>query len=199
LNFEETRIKLETNKGLENQITTITFFKCKGFVNCYYAFSQVALAPSKLRSTEGLTFVKSMGSGGGKGFDLAPSFSNYCWLLVWENESYARNFFRSNPYFLEYSSRCSSTHTLFLENIVSKGFWSSVNPFISVNQLDNDSQVVVLTRARIKTSRLLHFWLKAGKTAQQLNKSADLIFAIGVGELPLIQQATISIWKNLDT
>lgn len=181
---------------MKTQITTLSFFTTSGVKNNFWAFTQVIRAPRILANVEGLLFIKSMGSGAGKGFDIMPSFSNYCWLMVWENESIAREFLKTNIFFLEYSARCSNVSHLILENVESHGRWSNKQPFQKASNFKNDSTVVVLTRAKIKLSKLLQFWLKVGKTANKLYQFPELKFSIGVGEYPLIQQATISIWEN---
>jgi hypothetical protein len=40
------------------------------------------------------------------------------------------------------------------------------------------------------------FWSKVGSVSQSLEGYDGLVLSIGVGEWPLIQQATISIWKT---
>lgn len=64
--------------------------------------------------------------------------------------------------------------------------------------MNDTSKIVVLTRARIKWRRLWQFWTKVGRTANELYKFDELEYAIGIGELPFIQQATISVWKNYE-
>lgn len=184
---------------MSHSITTLIIFKTKGLGNQFWAFQQVPLAIFRLKKVPGLNFVKSMGSGGGKGFDFTPSFSTYCWLLVWENKELAETFFQNNSYYKSYVARSIETKLFYLENVMSHGLWSKVNPFIKTTDFNPDSSVVVLTRARIKLSRIVQFWTKVGRTANELYKFEDLQFAIGVGELPFIQQATISIWKNIES
>jgi hypothetical protein len=181
---------------MSEQITTVCLFELDGFSQQYWAFKQVPLALGRLQSVPGLTFFKSMGSGGGKGFDLMPSFRVYAWLMVWENQTRAQDFFTSNAYFQAYRQRCQSAEVLYLKNIMAHGKWSGSNPFLQATGADDSGQVVVLTRGRIKASRLVQFWRKVGRTANELFKTPDLEFAIGVGELPFIQQATLSVWKN---
>ncbi len=183
---------------MEAQVTTLSFFTTAGLKDNFWAFSQVVIAPENLRKIPGLLFFKSMGSGSGKGFNITPSFTNYCWLIVWENENYAREFLKENSYLLEYSSRCKSVSHLFLVNVQSHGKWSKTNPFEKGADFEKNSTVVILTRARIKLSKLLRFWLKVGKTAKKLYQFPELRFSIGIGELPLIEQATISIWDTPD-
>jgi len=180
------------------QITTVTIFKLKSIASNFWAFKQVPLAIFRLKHVPGLTFFKSMGSGGGKGFDFMPSFSTYAWLLVWESQKHADDFYAKNPYFIKYQKKCVSLQTLFLKNLVSHGKWSGISPFQQGAIMDDTSKIVVLTRARIKWRRLWQFWNKVGRTANELYKFDELEFAIGIGELPFIQQATISVWKNYE-
>jgi heme-degrading monooxygenase HmoA len=61
------------------------------------------------------------------------------------------------------------------------------------------SLIAVLTRATIRPRALLDFWRHVPQTRDRLRQHADeLLFGIGVGELPLIQQCTISVWRNAD-
>jgi hypothetical protein len=69
---------------------------------------------------------------------------------------------------------------------------------VATGSPSEDAKVVVLTRARIRFNKLWDFWQKVGNTAKDLYQFDELEFAIGVGELPLIQQATVSIWTNMD-
>jgi hypothetical protein len=180
------------------QVTTVILFDLKGSFNQFWGFAQVPLAGFLTRKIPGLTFFKSMGSGSAGGFGAWPSFSKYAWLMVWEDQSQADAFFAKNTYFKNYQKRCSSTQILYLRNIMSHGKWSGVNPFVATGSPSEDAKVVVLTRARIRFNKLWDFWQKVGNTAKDLYKFDELEFAIGVGELPLIQQATVSIWTNMD-
>ncbi len=109
---------------MEKQITSVTIFKSKSLASNFWAFQQVPLAVYRLQKVPGLTFFKSMGSGGGKGFDFMPSFSTYAWLLVWESQQHADDFYFNNPYFLKYQKKCASVQTLYLKNLVSHGISS---------------------------------------------------------------------------
>jgi hypothetical protein len=55
---------------------------------------------------------------------------------------------------------------------------------------------MVLTRASIRITKLISFWRKVGNVSKSLEDYDGLVLSIGVGEWPLIQQATLSIWKT---
>jgi hypothetical protein len=86
--------------------------------------------------------------------------------------------------------------TVFAEAAESHGQWSGHQPFQSNAKLVANQPVLVLTRATIRFRKLLSFWRRVGHVSQSLDEYPGLAFSIGVGEWPLIQQATISIWKT---
>jgi len=181
------------------QVTTVVLFRLRGNFNRFWGFGQVPLASMYLKNIPGLQFFKSMGSGSGAGFGAWPDFGQYAWLMVWESSAHAESFFRDHPYFRDYAQRCSSTRILYLKNIASHGLWSGINPFVvSEHPLEN-TKVAVLTRARISLNKVWHFWRQVGKTAKGLYDFDELEYAVGIGESPLIYQATISVWASIDS
>ena len=67
------------------------------------------------------------------------------------------------------------------------------------NNLNKDTlkkKVVVITRAKIRFSKLIQFWLSVPKASKAILKSKGVLFYKGIGELPFIHQATLSIWEN---
>ena len=103
-------------------LTTITFFKFRK--NKSWAFAQMGLLPRKLQKTEGLSFFKLMGTGGGNGFSLRPDFGTYAFLGVWESENAAAQFFEKNEIFKRYYNKASEVRTIKMLSLKSHGFWS---------------------------------------------------------------------------
>ena len=62
--------------------------------------------------------------------------------------------------------------------------------------MDRSKKVVVLTRATLKISKLLRFWSFVNMASDAIKKAKGVEYFKGVGELPFIQQATVSIWKD---
>jgi len=73
-------------------------------------------------------------------------------------------------------------------------------PTLLTDRLTNsptEQLVAVLTRATIRPRALPDFWRHVPQARQRLRDHADsLLFGIGVGEVPLVQQCTISVWQN---
>jgi hypothetical protein len=179
-----------------NQVTTSTFLKVKGFKNKFWAFTQMRFGVNSLKGVNGLVFYKLLGSGSNNGFSSIPNFGTYVLLCVWNSETEAQNFFKDNIFFKTYQSKSLELFTVFLKPAEAHGKWDGKQPFVPSAKLSMDQPVVVLTRASIRLTKLISFWKRVGHVSSTLEKYDGLALSIGVGEWPLIQQATISIWKT---
>jgi hypothetical protein len=179
-----------------SQITTATFFNVDGFANKWWAFKQMQLGLQALKGVQGLSFYKILGSGDGNGFGILPNFGTYVLFCVWEKESDAHLFFAHNDFYQSYRSRSSEQLTVYLRSAKAHGLWDGVQPFAFTTDLALDKPVLVLTRARIHLAKLWSFWRRVGNVSQSLDDYKGVILSIGVGEWPLIQQATLSIWHT---
>lgn len=179
-----------------SQITTCTFFKVEGFSNKFWAFTQMRLGLKSLKGIKGLVFSKLLGSGSKNGFSTIPNFGTYVLLCVWESENEARVFLEENKFLKQYQSKSKEVFSVFLVAAEAHGKWDSKQPFVSAAKLALEKPVVVLTRATIRLSKLYSFWKRVGNVSSTLDNYNGLALSIGVGEWPLIQQATLSIWKT---
>jgi hypothetical protein len=179
-----------------SQITTCSFFKVAGFANKWWALKQMQMGIYSLRGIKGLTFFKILGSGDKNGFSSVPNFGTYVLLCVWNSEASAEEFFQENSFYKSYVNRCQENFTVYCYNAESHGYWNQNKPFVKTKTLNSNEPVLVLTRATIRLNKLLSFWRNVGKVSQSLDDYAGVALSIGVGEWPLIQQATISIWKT---
>lgn len=182
-------------------VTTLTLFTFKK--NKFWAFKQMGIAASKLKSVEGLQFYKFLGTGGGNGFSLTPDFSTYAFLGVWDNISQYNSCLNEHPVFLEYIQKASSQRELVLSPVNSHGKWSGTNPFKTqeaskANFKDSNLKAVVITRATLRWNRLLSFWKAVPEASRAIMNAQGVSYFKGIGELPFIQQATVSIWESFD-
>lgn len=179
-----------------NNITTTTFFKLEGFSDKWWAFKQMRIGIQKLEQVEGLIFSRILGSGAKDGFSAIPNFGTYVLLCVWESEEHAVSFFNAHSFFKNYKDRSIETFTAYTKSVQSHGKWDGQNPFTEGAKVEAESPVMVITRAKIRLSKLLSFWRNVGKVSHSLKDYKGVLVSIGVGEWPLIQQATISIWQK---
>jgi len=176
------------------QITTISIFRFQK--NKYWAFKQMQLALRPLSQVAGLSFYKVLGCGAGNGFSIFPDLGTYVMLQVWESSEQASTYFNSHPLHKDYLHRCEEYQVLFLQPTDGHGNWDGHNPFQYQKPEQQGSSLVVLTRATIRAKKLLNFWKYVPSVSKSMEGAPGLQFALGIGELPLIQQATISIWES---
>ena len=157
--------------------------------------SQMQLAISPLQNVPGLQFFKMLGTG--QHFHYFPNFSVYGLIGVWKDLGQAQHFFQEHPVFRPFAERSQEHFTLYLKNYQAHGRWSGQQPFsATVAPPDDDLPVMVLTRATLNLTRLRSFWTQALRINRQFAEHTDCWFSLGIGEWPVVQQATISLWKN---
>jgi heme-degrading monooxygenase HmoA len=180
------------------QITTLSFCKYTSLRNKFWGLKMMQFAHKGLANTNGLTFYRLLGSGRGKGFNPFPDWSVYCLLQVWESEEAAHAFFNSSELMKQYTHRTDELFTLYMKNISAGGTWVGKTPFKKGADLDPNLPIAVITRATIKWNWLIRFWKYVPTSQEALDGNEGLIYTKGVGEIPIVQMATFSLWKNFE-
>ena len=181
------------------QITTISFFKYSSLRNKAWGFKMMQFAKNDLNKVEGLSFYRLMGSGKGRGFNPLPDWSIYCLLQVWESEEAAQAFFDHSDLMKKYTIHTAELFTLYMKSISASGTWVGENPFEKAADLDPTLPIAIITRATIKWNWLLRFWKYVPISEEGLNGNEGLIYTKGVGEVPVVQMATFSLWKDFES
>ncbi len=184
---------------MSQQITTISFFKFSSLSNKVWAFKLMRTVNQELAEVEGLTFYRAMGSGKGRGFNPLPDWSVYCLLQVWNSEEDAHTFFNASDLIKQCSEHTEEQFTLYMKSISASGTWVGKNPFEKAAELDPSLPIAVITRATIKWNWLLRFWNFVPTSHEALDGNEGLIYTKGVGEVPIVQMATFSLWKDFES
>jgi len=154
-------------------------------------------AHAQLANVKGLQFYKLMGSGKQDGFNPLPDWSTYCLLMTWEDESQAEDFIQHSKLFASYRKRAEKIWTIYMKNILARGRWSGRNPFEPHGDLDTGIlKLAVITRATIRLSKLRSFWKYVPTSSLPLAGNKGLIYTKGIGEVPVLQMATFSLWED---
>ncbi len=179
-----------------DQVTTLTFFRYGSLVTKVWAFGMMQFAHKPLSKEKGLLHYKLMGSGK-DGFNPFADWSVYALLLVWESEEAANRFFDTSELYRRYVAKTAQQWTLFLRSIKARGTWAGVNPFVQSRIVDiNNPYIAVITRATIKPKMLRTFWRAVPDSQAPLKDNKGLLFTKGIGEVPFLQMATFSLWKD---
>lgn len=189
------------------QTIVFTYFEFPTLRDKWFAFRNMGLGVDQYGLPEQMEWLKLLGSGGDNGFGLWPNWGGYALLAAFPDEVSAKAALESGLWkaYEKHSvplsedpraPRGTSAKTLLLKPLQSHGMWDGVEPFRASGKYDREQETVVLTRARIKTKHLPAFWSKVRRVSESVNDFPERTFSVGVGELPIIQQATVSHWTS---
>lgn len=170
------------------------FFRFEGFRNRFWAFMQMQWAHGDLQRVSGVRFYKLMGTGGGDGFQWYPDFSTYALLMQFDAPE-AATAFKASSILKSYLNRAEEHAVFYLQAYESHGYWSKQQPFV-MHPFQPDKPIAVITRARIKWKYVRAFWRDVPAASKSLEPFDARLMGKGIGEWPIIQQATFSIWQN---
>ncbi len=179
------------------QTTLISFFEYTGLKNKWQALGRMGMPPISLEKNNGLSFFKPLGTGSGNGFSIKPDFSTYGFVAVFNSEQQAKDFLQSDV-IKEYTQKATSYSHLLMHTIKSHGQWSKKNPFEASTNFDKEKPIAVITRATIKPKLAYQFWKNVPSVSKSMNNYDELIFSKGIGEFPLLMQATFSLWSSAE-
>jgi hypothetical protein len=177
------------------QTTVISFFKYEGGKPKWQALGRMGRPPLLNQPIEGLTFWKPLGSGSGNGFSVWPDFSTFGLLTVFNNEVQANQFLESDV-ISEYTEHAINFSHVLMHSIKAHGQWSKQEPFLASATYDESKPVAVITRATIKPKLAYKFWKYVPSVSKSMIGHQGLIYSKGIGEWPILMQATFSLWET---
>jgi spheroidene monooxygenase len=176
---------------------SLSLFRFQGPWPRLWAIGQMGAARLGLRRAPHLMFWKLCGSGTGEGFTPKPNWGVWAILAVWPNEAMARDGVAMGPVWQRWRAKAAESCSIFLSPLSARGSWSGVNPFVpEPTPADPEGPLAVLTRASVKPGRALRFWRRVPDISAVIGQDPNVLFKIGIGEVPLLHQITFSIWPD---
>jgi spheroidene monooxygenase len=148
-----------------------------------------------LQQSSGLRFFKVLGSGHEGGFGLRPSTSRQGLFCVFDDDAAADRFLETSTTIAAYRRHAREFFSVKLRAFNSRGSWSGRGLPISIATPET-GPVAALTRASIRPAVARAFWKKAPPAEQALAAAPGCRLSAGLGEAPLLRQATFSIWDS---
>jgi spheroidene monooxygenase len=155
----------------------------------------MATARFALRGIRDIGTVKLCGSGVGEGFTPIPNTAVWAILATWPDEETARAMVADAPVYARWRAHAAEVWTVFLTATSARGIWSGTSPF-EVTGPPGDGPLAVLTRATLKPRIAPRFWGHTPDVSHLIGADPNVIFKIGIGEVPWLQQVTFSIWPD---
>ncbi len=175
------------------QSVTLSLYRFDRVPARLWVLGQMGAARFALPKVPGLRFWKLCGSGTGEGFTPRPNWSTWAILGVWEDAATSLEGLGQSP-FIRWSARADESATLFLEPFSARGHWSGARPFAPEGTADGP--IAAMTRATVKPARALRFWGRVPDISARIGTDPNVMFKIGIGEVPLLHQVTFSIWPD---
>jgi spheroidene monooxygenase len=179
------------------QTTTLSFFRFERWQDRLWALSMMGGARLALPRVPDLGFWKLCGSGTGEGFTPIPNTAVYAILCTWPDHETAKERLADTRIFERYRARAAESWTIFLAPTSARGNWSGQSPFTAVLP-SKAGPLAALTRATIKPRILPKFWRRVPDISAMIGTDPNVIFKIGIGEVPMFHQVTFSIWPGAE-
>ncbi|MEN9765716.1 MAG: hypothetical protein RL397_1671 [Pseudomonadota bacterium] len=183
-----------------------------------WGVTQLVQAPFRRPRDAGLVFQKILGSGQNGGFGLRPGLNYQGVFSVFDSEDEAASYLQRSPQIATYLDHAEAAFAAQLAPLSCRGAWSgftfgSLPPTPSAKQAEAASfvypaettapgshhsanPVASLTRASIRPLKAGAFWAQSPEAEADLAHAPGCQLAVGLGEAPLLRQATFSLWND---
>lgn len=179
------------------QTVSLSLFRFDGLSARLWVIAQMGAARISFARMPDVGFWKLCGSGTGEGFTPKPNWGVWAILAAWPDEATARRQVAEAGVYKRWRRKARESWTVYLDPISVRGEWSGKAPFSGAAAPAGDARALaVLTRASLKPSKMLRFWNRVPDISTVIGADPNVMFKIGIGELPLLHQVTFSIWPD---
>lgn len=178
------------------QTAALSLFRFDTWAARAWVLAQMALARPALARIPGLEFVRLCGSGTGEGFTPRPNTAVWAILSVWSDAARAQEGVAQERVFARWRARAAQSATLFLEPVSARGQWGGTAPFRPGPARPHAGPVAALTRATVRPAHLVRFWARVPDISARIGADRNVLFKIGIGEVPFLHQVTFSVWPD---
>ena len=163
------------------------------------AFISMAVLHVPLFFRRGLQFWKLLGCGKNGTFDIYPDYQQWGMMAVWDDRRDFDKFHADSLVWKWWRLFTNEQWTMLCVPYESHGKWDGKEPFGNPTP-DRGYQgaIAVLTRATIRLNKLKGFWENVPAVAASMGHAQGFITSVGIGEVPLVRQATFSVWNSLN-
>jgi spheroidene monooxygenase len=177
---------------------TLTFHRFGPALQRLWALGQMGAARLTLPRVPDIGAWKLCGSGADQGFVPIPNTAVWVILATWPDAATARARIDAHSPFTDWARHAEESWTVFLAPTSVRGKWGGETPF-TVSADPAPGPLAVLTRATVRPRAAAQFWRRTPDLNRAIFADPNVVFRIGIGEVPLMQQVTFSIWPDLES
>lgn len=163
-----------------------------------WGLSRYVIGRFALQRQAGLRFFKVLGCGHEGGFGLRPSGSHQGLFCLFDDDAAADRFRDRSPVSAAYRAHAAQLFSVKLRAFSSRGSWAGRTMPVSATA-PTEGPIAALTRASIRPTQAWRFWQKAPPAERDLIRAPGCRMAAGLGEAPLLRQATFSVWDRVSS
>jgi len=161
-----------------------------------WALGRLVRGAAPLRGVPGLRFARVLGSGRQGGFGIRPGLDCQGVFALFDGLQDAQRFAHESAVAAAYCERAEESFSAVLQAISVKGSWAGQGMSVGGTPPLPGVPVAALTRAAIRPRHLLRFWKHSPPAEAELAQAPGCQLAVGLGEAPLLRQATFSLWDS---
>jgi hypothetical protein len=155
----------------------------------------------RLAATPGLVLGRYMGTAKGSSTRLAVDLSRWAIFAVWEDEAALDDWEWTSPLLAKWRRTSRELWGVRLACLTAHGRWGGIEPFPGMAGAIHDDRggsVAVLTRARVRATRLNRFYRSTSAIDSALAKADGRLRSVAFWEWPVGWQGTFSLWRSTD-
>lgn len=130
---------------------------------------------------------------------ISADLSRWAIFAVWKDDTAYEGFLQSSTLMNRWRASANTLEQFVLKPISSRGTWGGVDPFETASAADEGvGEIAILTRASVRLTKFWKFARAVPRVDDALRRQSGCSLALGIGEWPIGQQATFSVWDSLD-
>lgn len=151
-----------------------------------------------MTATPGCVLGKVLGTAAKNSTRMSVDLRRWAIFAAWESEDAYAAFLEDSSVMKRWNAQATSVDHYKLRPLRSRGTWAGIDPFEGLEETPAKGEIAVLTRTAVRSGRWIQSVRAIPPVDASLWRQPGCSMAVGMGEVPIGQQATFSIWDSTE-